>query len=382
MEPQQDRRLAPLSASPRPCVSASLPWVLAAVLALSAGAFAADETPCVFDGIERIVAVGDVHGDYEQFLRALRAAEVIDRNDDWAAGKTHLVQTGDVLDRAGESRKAMDLLMKLEKQAAKAGGAVHALIGNHEAMVLLDDWRYVHEGEIAAFGGQDGFRQAMSAKGQYGQWIRRHNTVVQINGIIFVHGGLEPGLNGKSLQEINRSIRQDLAEQNLGGLAMDEYGPLWTRLAATGDADLTADLEAMLKRRQARMMVVGHTVNKRGIVARAGGRLVMIDVGMSAFYGGRPAALVVEKGQLYEATPGARRKLDLSPATNSTTTKAAANSTNTTTEAAANAANFTNRKTAEAATNSADFANFSDPTTLTCLLLMSVGVVRAVRGRC
>ena len=77
----------------------------------------------------------------------------------WAAGKTHLVQIGDVLDRGPDSRKAMDLLMKLEGQAADAGGAVHPLIGNHEAMVLLNDWRYVHPAEELAFGGAEAYRK-------------------------------------------------------------------------------------------------------------------------------------------------------------------------------------------------------------------------------
>src|SRR5262245_10688082 len=94
-----------------------------------------------FSGVERVVAVGDVHGDYAGFVWVLRAAGIIDAKERWIGGKAHLVQTGDVVDRGGDSRKAMDLLMSLEKQAAKAGGRVHALIGNHEAMNLYGDLR-------------------------------------------------------------------------------------------------------------------------------------------------------------------------------------------------------------------------------------------------
>ncbi len=65
----------------------------------------------VWTGVDRIVAVGDVHGDYEQFVKTLRAAEVIDEQNKWIGGKTHLVQTGDVLDRGPDSRQAMDLLI-------------------------------------------------------------------------------------------------------------------------------------------------------------------------------------------------------------------------------------------------------------------------------
>jgi len=105
-----------------------------------------------WSGIERIVAVGDVHGDHAQFLKTLFAAKVIDKDARWVGGKTHLVQTGDLFDRGPDSRKAMDLLMKLEVEAKKTGGHVHCLAGNHEEMILRGDWRYVHPGEVQAFG--------------------------------------------------------------------------------------------------------------------------------------------------------------------------------------------------------------------------------------
>src|SRR6266542_113549 len=97
-------------------------------------------------GVERIVAVGDVHGDLPQFTAVLRSAEVIDRDGNWSGGKTHLVQAGDLLDRGPDSRKVIELLMKLEKQAREASGEVHCLVGNHETMNLYGDLRYVSAG--------------------------------------------------------------------------------------------------------------------------------------------------------------------------------------------------------------------------------------------
>ena len=114
-------------------------------------------------GVGRIIAVGDVHGDYEQFTAVLASAGLIDGNGNWTGGKTHLVQTGDVVDRGPDSRAVMDLLMKLEKQAAAAGGAVHALIGNHEAMNVYGDLRYVSPGEFASYAqGPDASREFRS----------------------------------------------------------------------------------------------------------------------------------------------------------------------------------------------------------------------------
>ena len=263
--------------------------------------------------VERIVAVGDVHGDFDQFVRVLRAAEVIDAEHRWIGGKTHLVQTGDVLDRGPDSRKVMDLLMRLELQASRAGGAVHALIGNHETMVPRGDWRYVHPGEVESFGGTEQFRKAMSAEGKYGKWIRSHDAVVKINDVLFLHGGLRAEYADMSLEEINATIRTELSEGITGGIVTDSSGPLWDRYLAMADEEAVAEeLETVLKAYGASRMVVAHTVWPKGIIPRAGGRLIRIDVGLSQHYGGPAACLVIEKGVLYEVRhPNIKRKLDL-----------------------------------------------------------------------
>jgi len=286
-------------------------WMLgaaAAALLLIGPAFAQQDA---WTGVDRIVAVGDVHGDFDQFVKTLRAARVIDEKNEWIGGKTHLVQVGDVLDRGPDSRKAMDLLMKLEEEASKAGGAVHALIGNHEAMVLLGDWRYVSPQEEKAFGGAEPYREAMSAK--YGRWIRSHNAVVKINEIVFVHAGITLAFARRSITEINQAVREDLEKGNEHGIAMDLSGPLWDRTLATGDEDeVSKELEEVLKGYGARRMVVGHTVSTQGVSARAGGRLIRIDVGMFSGFGGPAACLVVENGTFYEVRfPDTKRKLPL-----------------------------------------------------------------------
>jgi hypothetical protein len=260
----------------------------------------------------RIVAVGDVHGDYDQFVAVLRAAKVIDKENKWIGGATRLVQTGDVLDRGADSRKAMDLLMTLEKQAAAAGGAVHALIGNHEAMVLDGAWHYVHPGEVEAFGGEEQYRQAMSAKGVYGKWIRSHDAVVKVGDTIFLHAGLRALFADASLAEINTAVRKELDGDMTTRYATDANGPLWDRFYCLGDEDdVAAELADVLKVYGAKRMVVGHTVTNEGVVTRAGGRLIRIDVGMSGHYGGPAACLVIEKGVCYEViAPDVKRKLE------------------------------------------------------------------------
>ncbi len=289
-------------------------WAAWAAPAPAAPAGARQDT---WTGVERIVAVGDVHGDHEQFVKVLRAAKVIDKDRNWIAGKTHLVQLGDVLDRGPDSRQAMDLLMKLQAQAAKAGGAVHPLLGNHEAMVLLGEWVYVHPGELEAFGGARQFRQAMGPTGKYGKWIRSHNAVIRINDLLFAHAGLVPPAGRMSLRQINDAIRKELAKGDSDGLAMDPGGPLWDRSLALGETgQVAAGLDAVLKRHGARRMVVGHTFSSDGVLVQHGGRLIRADVGMCAYYGGPAACLVVEKGVFYEVRhPGRKRRLAIGAAT-------------------------------------------------------------------
>ncbi len=120
------------------------------VARLPAAAGAKDEG-CELTGAARVVAIGDVHGAYPEFLAVLRLAGLIDAKDRWSGGKTHFVQTGDILDRGTETRPVMELLMRLEGEAKKAGGRVHALLGNHEVMNVLGDLRYVSREEYKAF---------------------------------------------------------------------------------------------------------------------------------------------------------------------------------------------------------------------------------------
>lgn len=258
--------------------------------------------PCVWTGVETIVAVGDVHGDFDRFIAVLKAAELIDNDHRWIGGKTHLVQTGDMLDRGPDSKKAMDLLMRLEREASRHGGAVHALIGNHEAMVMQNDLRYVHPGETESHGGEAGYRANMAPDGTYGNWIAGHNAVIRINDTVFVHGGVGPKYAAIPMEAINLRVREELRQPQKewpDSYIKDSDGPMWYR----GYAEQTEDeigqfLPAVLTALSASRMVIGHTVSKDGIVSRCDGDVVMIDVGLSRAYDGKPACLRIRGDKL------------------------------------------------------------------------------------
>src|SRR6185436_18623004 len=100
---------------------------------------------------DRVVAIGDIHGDLDAFVGILQRAQLVDPIQRWSGGKTTLVQTGDFLDRGPKARGVADLLMSRQRDAQRQGGRVIVLMGNHEAMNILGDWRYVSNSDYASF---------------------------------------------------------------------------------------------------------------------------------------------------------------------------------------------------------------------------------------
>src|SRR5215211_6957845 len=111
-------------------------FVLAALLVCLPGA-----RPAAQPDSGRIVAVADIHGAASGLADILRAAGLIDASQKWTGGNARLVQTGDFTDRGPDVRRAMDLLMRLENEAKRTGGRVDVLLGNHEGMNVLHDFR-------------------------------------------------------------------------------------------------------------------------------------------------------------------------------------------------------------------------------------------------
>ena len=201
-----------------------------------------------FPGVKRIVAVSDVHGAYDPLISTFQEAGVIDESLAWNGAETHLVVTGDLLDRGPDSRRVMDLIMRLEREAARAGGQVHLLLGNHEVMNLIGDLRYVSAPEYAAFSDDEsaeereqwyqryrraqpadadeatlrsafveksppgffGHRRAFRHDGFYGEWLLEKPLMVVINDTAFVHGGIPPYVAEHGLAGVNRTLKADL----------------------------------------------------------------------------------------------------------------------------------------------------------------------------
>ena len=295
----------------------------------------------------RIVAVGDLHGDYSAWLDIARDARLVDSAGHWAGGKTTLIQMGDILDREPDSLKIVRSLQQLQKEAPRAGGKVVVVLGNHEAMNLLGDNRYTTAGEYAAFAGPNSasirdrvYEQnraaiekgahasnpalspqqirdtwiaehplgwvehmlAWSPSGELGKWAQHNPAIVKIGSTLFVHGGISAEYAAIPLEEVNRRVAAAMraGDNSPGSVLNDPLGPLWYRGLVMRDPDaeavrsarpgahLTSDQEltAVLSAYGAQRLVIGHTPDLKGIEISNGGRLARIDTGNSRYYGG------------------------------------------------------------------------------------------------
>lgn len=299
-----------------------------------------------WDGVERIVVVGDLEGDYEKFTDMLRTAQLIDARNQWIGGRAHLVQLGDIPDRGPNSRMIMDLLMQLEPQAQRAGGYVHALVGNHEAMNVEGDLRYVHPGEYAAFADRgsarrreqyytqtqaylranppptgvpvfdDAYRAQWEAEhplgyvehraawaptGRYGRWIASHDAVIRINDTLFLHGGLGPSFAAADTDAMNNAVRVELRGQPdamFPGILTNQEGPLWYRgLSLNAEDAERANVDALLAHHRVSRIVLGHTKRASTVWPRFDGHVLIADIAVPDGFADPHAFLIIEGGQ-------------------------------------------------------------------------------------
>ncbi len=257
---------------------------------------------------EAVVAIGDVHGDFDDFVAILQRVGLIDAQQHWTGGKATLVQVGDLLDRGPKPREAMDLLMSLEKEAPQAGGRVVSLLGNHEVMNIMGDLRYVAAVNYASFAEANseerqrsasqaymkwrgshaallaelpqpmelteaewmarhpaGFieqREAFGPNGSYGKWLRGHYALADIGGVIFLHGGIHPDLAKMKLDAINAQIRDEIKTFDATKQYLQDEKvilPFFNlqEITAVVQAELTAERKSRMpsdQQRQARLM--------------------------------------------------------------------------------------------------------------------------------
>lgn len=152
--------------------------------------------------IHRVIAIGDIHGYYSQFIDIMAEANICDDEGKWIANNTILVQTGDVFDRKPNSFKVLRALISWHQIAPMYGSLCLMIMGNHEAMHI--DRRYfplsfarehgMHPSEVELYGGIDHIRKYWLNTHSYGRFLKHLPIARVIGNALFVHAGLLPGI--------------------------------------------------------------------------------------------------------------------------------------------------------------------------------------------
>jgi hypothetical protein len=282
------------------------------------------QQPSILPPVNRIIVIGDLHGDLDITLRTLKIANLIDNHNNWIGEDTVVVQVGDQIDRCryngipcsqkeatlndeGSDIIILELFTKLHNQAQKYGGAVYSLLGNHELMNVQNDLRYVSYEGLRQFdnykingniiqNGEDARGMLFSPGNKYAELLACTRQVVLIIGSnIFIHGGILPSLvkkyNVKSINEImtlyllNEIKHNDKLYQDI--FNSQDYSPLWDRLQSMmviNNDDNSCD-ETILPLQHiynVNNIYVGHTPNlNNGISSACNNKIWLTDYGAS-----------------------------------------------------------------------------------------------------
>ncbi|KAF9102824.1 hypothetical protein BGX27_010850 [Mortierella sp. AM989] len=281
---------------------------------------AVDARPIARSVSNRIVAVGDLHSDYPQTLAVLRLANIIDDSANWSAGSDTLIQTGDIPDRGPDTIAIYQLFQKLRQQAKDAGGEVVNVYGNHEVMNIGGDLRYVTQEDINSFGGLKKRKAAWDIRtGWLGKFVYNNFNIthIQHGHTAFSHGDMHPDWARVGVDAMNTMAQKAIWDGKFDAPILKTTGPLWNRALAKEEAgadETCQTIETIKQLLGVNRLVSGHTSQyKTGkILSLCNGSYLVIDVGISNYYGGLLAALeIIENGdgtqtvnELYPNTDG------------------------------------------------------------------------------
>lgn len=263
--------------------------------------------PSIYTLPEKFLAVSDIEGNLEAFVMLLQDAGVMDTDYNWTFDDGHLFFVGDMFDRGNNVTECLWLLYRLESQAEVLGGKIHFIIGNHDMMNMIYDFRYVAQKYLANVQLMDETLESIYASDtELGRWLRTKNLIEKVEPFIFLHGGISPAVDALNLSydEINywgRYRMDSLCQSNdcniiNGG---SDYGIYWYRGMA--DEDLTQQqVNTIISNFDGEMVVIGHTVFEN-ITLLYENKVICIDLDHKGnFLSGFMSALYYEDGNLYD----------------------------------------------------------------------------------
>jgi hypothetical protein len=215
---------------------------------------------------EPLYIVGDIHGQFERLVELLRGAALVDDDLAWAGGAACLWFMGDFFDRGPRGIEVVDLVMRLQAEAARAGGQVESLIGNHEPLILSarrfgetrNSWGSTFLWDWRRNGGSDDELARLTDR--HAEWLAQLPAMALVGDLLLVHADATFYASyGSSIDAVNGAFRE---------LLRGDDADAWDRLLgqfserkafADDDPDGAARARQLLADFGGRHVIHGHT---------------------------------------------------------------------------------------------------------------------------
>mgnify|MGYP000018705855 CR=1 FL=1 len=297
--------------------------------------------------MNKIIAIGDLHGDFQIFIKILEMCNLINKNLEWIGGDTYLVQLGDTLDgkrpetkidksfleQSGEV-EIIRLILDLDAQAKESNGRVISLIGNHELYpyYLRNDKQFVRD--YVKTKDIEQFRKVYNVDrvkflmpgGIGGSLIgRTRPLILQLGEFIFIHGSItdkliKNGLSSKTgkvdIDKIN--METSLWLQGKGKIPkcleeMDEENPVFSRLYSKSKSFNEKECSKFDKQLKffsgANYVVMGHSRFKQ-INSACNNTLIRTDISLSRAFGGTLCSKTLQALEIIQV-PGKKAEINI-----------------------------------------------------------------------
>ena len=279
----------------------------------------------------RIIAIGDIHGDYYIFIELLKLAKVIDSKLNWIGNSTYVIQLGDTLDgkrpnltiekaflNTPDEIKINNFIIDIDNKAKQYGGRVISILGNHELYpyYFYNDKtfnkNYVKTVDIEQYKklfNISRFEYYKPGKGQGAKLFgKTRPLIIQLGKFIFCHGSLSPKFlqqclkynykkssNSKKvdLDKINKDVKDWLIGNNKNPPffinANEDINPLFNRVLTTPKCLSEVSCENLVEPifeylTNAKFIVMGHSTHKK-INTLCNDRIYRTDIAISRAFG-------------------------------------------------------------------------------------------------
>ncbi len=270
----------------------------------------------------RIITIGDLHGDYEVFLQMLKMTKLIDSKGYWSGENTYLIQMGDILDGKRPGIKIdknflnspgewniIKKIIELDSQARLKGGRVISILGNHELypFYFSNDSKFENDyvkksdskkiKEIFGISRNNFFKPGGEGAKLFS---RTRPLLLKLGKVLFVHGSVTDSMIKNSIENgfVNiDKINKEVSKWLLTGKTIPEYlkdtsseNPLFSR-NYSDNKNFDEDTCDMIKKQLASFKNVEHVImghsSFKSINSTCDKLLVRTDISLSRAFGGK-----------------------------------------------------------------------------------------------